>query len=96
MEPIDFDNLIPIDTEDCVWKYRFASDTVRAAFLRKIWAEWQGEDSLHEMAWGEPIDIETLVARRFLLMARLDAKAELEWLSTIETAGPFPEYDLKT
>jgi hypothetical protein len=73
MEPIDFANLIPIDTEDCVWKYRFAydtGDTVRAAFLRKIWAEWQGEDSLHEMAWGEPIDIQTLVARRFLLMAR--------------------------
>jgi hypothetical protein len=24
--------------------------------LRILWAEWQGEDSLHEMAFGEPID----------------------------------------
>ena len=22
--------------------------------LRNLWAEWQGEDSLHEMAFGEP------------------------------------------
>jgi hypothetical protein len=24
--------------------------------LRQLWAEWQGEDSLHEMAFGEPIE----------------------------------------
>jgi hypothetical protein len=24
--------------------------------LRTLWAEWQGEDSLHEMAFGEPIE----------------------------------------
>ena len=24
--------------------------------LRREWAEWQGEDSLHEMAFGEPLD----------------------------------------
>jgi hypothetical protein len=24
--------------------------------LRSLWAEWQGEDSLHEMTFGEPIE----------------------------------------
>jgi hypothetical protein len=24
--------------------------------LRQAWHEWQGEDSLHEMAFGEPIE----------------------------------------
>jgi len=24
--------------------------------LRKQWAQWQGEDSLHEMAFGEPCE----------------------------------------
>jgi hypothetical protein len=24
--------------------------------LRQLWTEWQGEDSLHEMAFGEPIE----------------------------------------
>ena len=24
--------------------------------LRKSWASWQGEDCLHEMAFGEPVD----------------------------------------
>jgi hypothetical protein len=24
-----------------------------AAWLRKLWKSWQGEDSLHEMAFGE-------------------------------------------
>jgi len=24
--------------------------------LRQKWQEWQGEDSLHEMAFGEPIE----------------------------------------
>jgi hypothetical protein len=24
--------------------------------LRKLWAEWQGEDCLYEMAFGEPIE----------------------------------------
>lgn len=22
--------------------------------MRKFWADWQGEDSIHEMAFGEP------------------------------------------
>lgn len=24
--------------------------------LREAWRDWQGEDSLHEMAFGEPIE----------------------------------------
>ena len=24
--------------------------------LRKLWTEWQGKDSLHEMAFGEPME----------------------------------------
>jgi hypothetical protein len=24
--------------------------------LRQRWREWQGEDSLHEMAFGEPVE----------------------------------------
>ena len=28
----------------------------RAVRVRKFWAQWQGEDSLHEMALGEPVE----------------------------------------
>lgn len=31
-----------------------AGDTQTCAALRAAWKEWQGEDSLHEMAFGEP------------------------------------------
>ena len=31
-------------------------DTGRASRLRQSWAAWQGEDGLHEMAFGEPVD----------------------------------------
>jgi hypothetical protein len=27
-----------------------------AKILRARWAEWHGEDSLHEMAFGEPVE----------------------------------------
>jgi hypothetical protein len=27
-----------------------------AQHLRQLWTEWQGEDSLHEMAFGEPLE----------------------------------------
>jgi hypothetical protein len=27
-----------------------------AAWLRRQWEYWQGEDSLHEMAFGEPVE----------------------------------------
>ncbi len=31
-----------------------ATDQAELARLRQEWADWQGEDSLHEMAFGEP------------------------------------------
>jgi hypothetical protein len=46
----------PFDAEGMVWDYRFAhsqGDKVRVKQLNKEWADWQGEDSLHEMAFGE-------------------------------------------
>jgi hypothetical protein len=45
------------DAEGRVWEYRFAHDRGDEAGgkqLREEWAAWQGEDSLHEMAFGEP------------------------------------------
>lgn len=58
----------PFDPEAAVATYRRviaqrdeqAADVARAKFdtiavrLRQAWKEWQGEDSLHEMAFGEP------------------------------------------
>ena len=31
-----------------------AKNEKTAAQMRRSWKEWQGEDSLHEMAFGEP------------------------------------------
>jgi hypothetical protein len=56
----------PFDAEGMVWEYRFAhdrGDTARAEQVRKEWAAWQGDDSLHEMAFGEPIDPAAIRAR---------------------------------
>ena len=42
----------PFDAEEVVWQYRFAHEMgnkAEAKRLRGVWAEWQGEDSLHEM-----------------------------------------------
>ena len=71
----------PFDAEDCVWSYRFASasgDTARATALRQQWAHWQGEDSLHEMAFGKPIErksfderINKLIDREARVLERL-------------------------
>ena len=49
------------DAAAIVENYRRAverGDDGRAKRLRKSWAAWQGEDGLHEMAFGEPTDDE--------------------------------------
>lgn len=87
----------PFDAEDCVWKYRFAhelGDGPRITELRAAWAAWQGEDSLHEMAYGEPIDRQAIIDRMLKLLS-IDPRPvyELEWLATIETIdGKVPDY----
>ncbi len=43
-----------------------------------------GEDSLHEMAYGEPIERQAVAERLLRLVNDPSAKAELDWLSTIE------------
>lgn len=78
-----------VDAESLVWRYRYAHDTKDAArcqSLRKIWADWQGEDSLHEMAYGEPIDPAAVAERKQMLIGRLRRiESELAWLTTVET-----------
>lgn len=52
-----------------------------------------GEDSLHEMAYGEPIERQAVAERLLRLVNDPSAKAELDWLSTIEPIdGKLPEY----
>jgi hypothetical protein len=62
------DTATPFDPARIVEEYRSVmtkldaerTDLGKAEFraiaqrLRNLWAEWQGEDSLHEMAFGEP------------------------------------------
>ena len=46
-----------IDVEGTVDEYRKAyesGDKARCAQLRETWKAWQGEDNLHETAFGEP------------------------------------------
>ena len=64
----------PFDAEDLVWRYRFAYNTKDASEclrLRNAWKESEGEDSLHEMAWGEPIEPEVMAERKQLLIGKL-------------------------
>jgi hypothetical protein len=70
MDPATADRSRFLDAEATVVTYRHAiakrdaaaSESARAEFdrtvkqLRKQWCEWQGEDSLHEIAFGEPIE----------------------------------------
>ena len=65
VEPID-----DFDAENAVWDYRRvmaklerarkpetkARYKATAKAMRKAWADWQGEDSLYETAFGEPWD----------------------------------------
>ena len=58
------------DAEKAVWDYRRVMAKLERArkpdikaqykstakLMRKAWANWQGEDSLYEMAFGEPWD----------------------------------------
>ena len=49
------DNEFPVEaTIDEYRKAYEAGDKARCAQLRESWKQWQGEDSLHEMAFGEP------------------------------------------
>jgi hypothetical protein len=79
----------PIGT--LVRDYRLAhskGDMVRVKQLRKEWADWQGEDSLHEMAFGEPIPDEAYRDRltqntrelRQLVKRQQALQAEQDWL----------------
>jgi hypothetical protein len=82
--------------EDLVWSYRFAESRGSKAVmarLRKVWELMDGEDSLHEMGFGEPIDRAALRERirhtkRELGLPttrRGELEAELAWLATVET-----------
>lgn len=79
------------DAEETVWKYRFAHETgdkAEAKALRDVWADWQGEDSLHEMAFGEPISDREAAHRKLALIERLRAiEAQLTWLATVEVVS---------
>jgi hypothetical protein len=87
----------PFDPEGVVCEYRFAHDAGDSKVcqtLRGIWKEWQGEDSLHEMAYGEPVSADALSDRRKRLREWLGTvrpnqvqavRAQLAWLETIET-----------
>jgi hypothetical protein len=70
----------PFSPEGVVWEYRFAYEVGYAntgkvtaelpyypnacEMLGLVWKEWQGEDSLHEMAYGEPISPDALADRQ--------------------------------
>lgn len=79
----------PFDAEDVVWRYRLAHETKDAAEcdrLRQAWKKWQGEDSLHAMALGEPIEPDAITERKQWLVGRLrQIEAELAWLSVFGT-----------
>jgi hypothetical protein len=56
----------PFDAKDVAWRYRYAhgtNDTAECLRLREAWKEQQGEDSLHERAWGETIGRKALDER---------------------------------
>jgi hypothetical protein len=74
-----------------VWADRFAHDRGDAARVkrpRKEWSSWQGEESLHEMAFGEPIDPAAFHERlrrnkrepQRLKVRREASEAEIAWL----------------
>ena len=50
---IDYRNAIVLQGSQCTALEK-AEYEARAQSLRQAWKEWQGEDSLHEMAFGEP------------------------------------------
>jgi hypothetical protein len=81
-----------VEGNSFVWMYRCAHAT-KSAFkcdrLRKRWAEWQGEDSLHEMAIGEPLTVAEIADRkRFLIRSLKRFEDELAWLATLEAGRP--------
>jgi hypothetical protein len=93
----------PFDAEDCVWGYRHAhktGDTDRATGLREQWKHSQGEDSLHETAFGAPVDRKALDERLEKLLDRYDRAVdryppelcEMEWP---EYGAPRCTYELR-
>jgi hypothetical protein len=50
---IDYRNAIVLRDAQCTALEK-AEFEARAQRLRQAWKEWQGDDSLHEMAFGEP------------------------------------------
>jgi hypothetical protein len=89
------------DAEEIDWNYRFAhesGDKALAESLREQWAAFDGEDSLHEMAFGEPIEPVALDQRMLkvseMIQATIDATARsaleknLVWLAQVETVPP--------
>ncbi len=70
-----------VEGNSFVWMYRYAHAT-KSAFkcdrLRKRWAEWQGEDSLHEMAIGEPLTVAEIADRKRFLIRSLNA-LKMNW-----------------
>jgi hypothetical protein len=79
----------PQAAEEMIWQYRCAhetGDTTTAAALRKAWADFDGEDSLHECAFGEPISDADAANRKLVLIERLrQTESELKWLGAAET-----------
>lgn len=79
----------PFDAENHVWKYRFAHETgdkTACERLRKEWTAFDGEDSLHECAFGEPIGDREFAERKLRLIEQLRSiEAQLNWLKTVES-----------
>jgi hypothetical protein len=70
LEDGGMDDIVDFDVDGAIDRYRFViasldaatNDLARAEWeavaqrLRSAWKEWQGEDCLHETAFGEPFD----------------------------------------
>jgi hypothetical protein len=77
------------EAEEMVWRYRFAHDTgdlETAKGLCGLWKEFEGEDSLHEIAFREPVTAVELAERKQSLTEQLRLiEAQLAWMETVET-----------
>ena|ERR1700722_13139922 len=82
----------PFDAEEIVWLYRYARDTKDTAEcerLLNVWKERQSEDSLHEMAWGKPIERKAREERINTLIERHHGAME-RWPGTVHEIGRGP------
>jgi hypothetical protein len=82
------------DAEDVVWQYRFAHSQghkATIARLREKWTESRGEDSLHETAFGAPLEHAAIADRvkrnkreiLRVILRRETIEAEIAWLEQV-------------